>query len=68
MKKQALIEDIKKHQPDVVFVAMGSPKQELLMESIHRAHKAVYLGLGGGFDVYTKQNKREPPNGGLKII
>lgn len=55
-----LINDIKKHQPDVVFVAMGSPKQELLMEKIQKEHNAVYQGLGGSFDVYTGNVKRAP--------
>ena len=31
-EQEELIEDIKTKQPDVIFVAMGSPKQELLME------------------------------------
>lgn len=56
----ALIADIKKHRPDVVFVAMGSPKQELLMEQIQKEHQAVYQGLGGSFDVYTGHVKRAP--------
>lgn len=59
-EEKALIEDIKKHQPDVVFVAMGSPKQENLMEKIQQSHKAVYQGLGGSFDVYTGNVKRAP--------
>jgi UDP-N-acetyl-D-mannosaminouronate:lipid I N-acetyl-D-mannosaminouronosyltransferase len=56
----ALIEDIADKKPDVVFVAMGSPKQELLMEEMHRIHPAVYQGLGGSFDVYTGNVKRAP--------
>ncbi|OUS03477.1 glycosyl transferase [Flavobacteriales bacterium 33_180_T64] len=56
----ALIEDIKKHNPDVVFVAMGSPKQESLMERIQKSHQAVYQGLGGSFDVYIGHVKRAP--------
>ena len=59
-EEDALIEDIKAHQPDVVFIAMGSPKQELLMEKIQKHHKAVYQGLGGSFDVYTGSVKRAP--------
>ena len=53
MKNLTLIEDIITHKPDVVFVAMGSPKQEVLMEKLHQKHKATYQGLGGSFDVYT---------------
>lgn len=55
-----LIADIVKHKPDIVFVAMGSPKQELLMEQMQKEHQAVYQGLGGSFDVYTGNVKRAP--------
>lgn len=59
-EEQTLIQDIKQKQPDVVFVAMGSPKQENLMERIQKEHQAVYQGLGGSFDVYTGNVKRAP--------
>lgn len=58
--KQALIADIAAMKPDVVFVAMGSPRQELLMEEMQGRHPAVYQGLGGSFDVYTGQVQRAP--------
>lgn len=59
-EKQALIADIVDKKPDVVFVAMGSPKQELLMEEMLQRHAAVYQGLGGSFDVYTGHVERAP--------
>ncbi len=59
-EEAALIEDIVKLRPDVVFVAMGSPRQENLMEKIQQSHKAVYQGLGGSFDVYIEHVKRAP--------
>ena len=43
-----------------MFVAMGSPKQELLMEEIQRRHNAIFQGLGGSFDVYTGRVERAP--------
>ena len=52
-KRQLIDDDIVEKKPDVVFVAMGSPKQELLMEEIQRQHRAIFQGLGGSFDVYT---------------
>lgn len=58
--RMGLLTDISEHKPDVVFVAMGSPKQELLMEEMHKLHPAVYQGLGGSFDVYTNKVKRAP--------
>ena len=60
IEREALIDDIVLKKPDVVFVAMGSPKQELLMEEMHQKHPAVYQGLGGSFDVYTGHVKRAP--------
>lgn len=59
-EKAQLIADIAEKKPDVVFVAMGSPKQELLMEEIQKQHKAIFQGLGGSFDVYTEHVERAP--------
>ena len=59
-ERQALISDIKSKKPDIVFVAMGSPKQELLMEEMQEVYPAIYQGLGGSFDVYTGNVKRAP--------
>ena len=56
----ALIEDIIKYKPDIVFVAMGSPKQEELIIEIQKKYQAVYQGLGGSFDVYVGYVKRAP--------
>ena len=57
---KALIQNIKESNPDFVFVAMGSPKQEFLMEAMQKEHKATYQGLGGSFDVYTGNINRAP--------
>lgn len=59
-ENNTLIKDIALHKPDVVFVAMGSPKQELLMEEMMKVHPAIYQGLGGSFDVFTGTVKRAP--------
>jgi len=58
--RRDLISDLLIRKPDVVFVAMGSPKQEELIEEMQKAHPAVYLGLGGSFDVYVGAVKRAP--------
>jgi len=59
-EKRCLIKDVAEKKPDVVFVAMGSPRQELLMEEMLERHPAIYQGLGGSFDVYTGNVKRAP--------
>lgn len=58
--RSRLIDDVVAKKPDVVFVAMGSPKQEFLMMDMLKRHKAVYQGLGGSYDVYTGRQKRAP--------
>ena len=60
VERNALIDDVASKKPDVVFVAMGSPKQELLMGEMQQRHKAIYQGLGGSFDVYTGNSERAP--------
>ncbi len=59
-EKKELLDSIVEKKPDIVFVAMGSPKQELLMEEMLKNHHAVYQGLGGSFDVYTGHVERAP--------
>lgn len=60
-ERQALIDEIGRLKPQVVFVAMGSPKQEFLMADMKKVNPgAIYQGLGGSFDVYTGHQKRAP--------
>lgn len=59
-EKETLIEDITTKRPDIVFVAMGSPKQEYLMQEIQKRYQAIFQGLGGSLDVYTGNVKRAP--------
>ena len=37
--------DLKYLKPEIVFVAMGSPKQEYLMQDLFASHEAIYQGL-----------------------
>lgn len=55
-----IIEDIKVKKPDIVFVAMGSPKQEYIMSQLLEHHPALYMGLGGSFDLFTGKTKPVP--------
>jgi UDP-N-acetyl-D-mannosaminouronate:lipid I N-acetyl-D-mannosaminouronosyltransferase len=58
--KIKLIEELKLLKPDVVFVAQGSPRQEFLMDELINQHPALYMGLGGSFDIYGGEKKRAP--------
>jgi UDP-N-acetyl-D-mannosaminouronate:lipid I N-acetyl-D-mannosaminouronosyltransferase len=61
VEKRELFLDLKEKKPDIVFVAMGTPEQELLMEEMIAVHPALYQGLGGSFDVYTNNYKSPAP-------
>lgn len=56
-----VINKINEAKPDILFVAMGSPKQELWIEE-HREnlHPILYQGVGGSFDVLAGNIKRAP--------
>jgi len=58
--KENLIKELKNKKPDVVFVAQGSPRQEKFMNELIKEYPALYMGLGGSFDVYTGLKKRAP--------
>jgi UDP-N-acetyl-D-mannosaminouronate:lipid I N-acetyl-D-mannosaminouronosyltransferase len=59
-EKEKLIDDLKIKNPDVVFVAQGSPRQEYLMHDLFIEYNALYMGLGGSFDIYSARKKRAP--------
>ncbi|AWX44551.1 Lipopolysaccharide N-acetylmannosaminouronosyltransferase [Flagellimonas maritima] len=58
--KDNLVKDILEKKPDMVFIAMGSPAQEYVMAEFLKKHEALYMGLGGSFDVYSGTKKRAP--------
>ena len=47
--------------PDLVFVALGAPQQELLIHKYFRSdRKGIYIGVGGSFDVLSGKKQRAP--------
>jgi UDP-N-acetyl-D-mannosaminouronate:lipid I N-acetyl-D-mannosaminouronosyltransferase len=56
-----IAQELRESRPSLVFVALGSPRQELLIEELRAHHPAAfYLGLGGSFDIYSGLKKRAP--------
>ncbi len=60
-EEKEIIEDIRIKKPDVLFVCLGCPKQEIWIDK----HKdelpcKVLMGLGGSLDVYAGNVKRAP--------
>ncbi|MGO3414072.1 MAG: lipopolysaccharide N-acetylmannosaminouronosyltransferase [Kluyvera intermedia] len=60
-ERQALFERIRDSGAKIVTVAMGSPKQEILMRDCRQVYPdALYMGVGGTYDVFTGHVKRAP--------
>ena len=59
-EEEQLEEELHRRRPDFVLVAMGSPRQELLMQRLYAVHPAVYVGLGGSFDIFAGAKRRAP--------
>jgi len=60
-QRVSLFERVKASNAAIVTVAMGSPKQEILMRDCREVHpNALYMGIGGTYDVFTGHVKRAP--------
>ena len=60
-ERPALFERVRASGAKIVTVAMGSPKQEILMRDCRQVHPdALYMGVGGTYDVFTGHVKRSP--------
>lgn len=56
-----IIKKINKSKADIIFVAMGSPKQELwITNNMDKLCVKIYQGVGGSFDVFSGNIKRAP--------
>lgn len=56
-----IVEQIKKTAPDLIFVALGFPKQEFWIHNhFHQFEKGIFIGVGGSFDVLAGKVKRAP--------
>jgi len=58
---QALIDEINASDAEILFIALGSPKQEIWMERyLNRTNVKVCQGVGGTFDVIAGKVRRAP--------
>lgn len=59
--KDEVFEEIKKLNPDIIFVALGVPAQEqLIYRHYNDFNKGIFVGVGGTFDVLSGSKKRAP--------
>ncbi|MGC8912663.1 MAG: WecB/TagA/CpsF family glycosyltransferase [Thermoplasmata archaeon] len=58
---EALITQINEANPDVLFVALGCPKQEIwISKNIGKLKPRVFVSIGAGLDFFVGAEKRAP--------
>jgi len=58
---EEILVEIEKAKPQVLFVAMGCPKQELFIAKyMDRLPCKIFMGVGGSFDILAGNLKRAP--------
>lgn len=56
-----IITEIKDKKPYALFVAMGSPRQDIfIIRNMEQLPCRVFMGVGGSFDVFSGRTKRAP--------
>lgn len=60
-EEKTIINNIIELKPDIVFVALGAPKQEKwIYENRHKLPVKIAMGVGGSIDVLANRVKRAP--------
>lgn len=55
------INQLKQVQPDLIFVGLGVPRQEFwIAEHRHLCPNAVWIGVGGSYDIWSGTKARAP--------
>ena len=60
-EEREVVEDIRRTKPEILFVAMSSPKKELFLATWRQELSVPFvMGVGGTFDVVAGRVKRAP--------
>ena len=59
-KEKEIIEDINNKSPDILFVCLGFPKQEIWIDAHSDLNAKIVMGIGGSLDVFAGAVKRAP--------
>lgn len=60
-EEEKVIQKLKEYKPDILFLALGCPRQEFwLKENMYKIKAKINIGIGGVFDVYSGKIKRAP--------
>lgn len=59
--EEEIIKELEASKPDILYVALGVPKQELWINKYkQRLNSTVMLGVGGSFDIWSHKIRRAP--------
>ena len=60
-EEEELRQKLLQTQPEVIFVGLGVPRQELwIAQNRHLCPKAIWMGVGGSFDIWSGKKNRAP--------
>ena len=60
-EQQQWCDRLKAEQPQVIFVGLGVPRQELWIEqNRHLCPNSTWIGVGGSFDIWSGEKNRAP--------
>ncbi len=60
-QERAVVQAISEAKPDILLVAMGSPRKELFLRKyVHTMQVPFAMGVGGSFDVLAGKTRRAP--------
>src|SRR5699024_1892911 len=58
---ETIAEGVQASAPDIVFVALGMPRQEKwIVRNMEKFDKGLFIGVGGSFDTITGEVERAP--------
>ena len=60
-EQQQWQQTLKKKQPELIFVGLGVPRQELwIQKHRHLCPNSIWIGVGGSFDIWSGTKARAP--------
>ncbi|MTJ10265.1 MULTISPECIES: WecB/TagA/CpsF family glycosyltransferase [unclassified Anabaena] len=60
-EEQQLLQTLTQLQPQVIFVGLGVPRQELwIAQNRHLCPHSIWVGVGGSFDIWSGTKTRAP--------
>ncbi len=60
-EEQQLLQNLTQLQPQIIFVGLGVPRQELwIAKHRHLCPHSIWVGVGGSFDIWSGRKTRAP--------